>query len=169
MNLSRYLIRRVHRIDDNARRLQRERTFTVYLTNPSVRAALFGSISAEDEAMGDLAETAIWSQHLHSSELSGGLHYARWKEGRTDFEVDIVALDPGTQKPNLAVEVKWSDRIDDHPEELGGLLALAKKHTFAKIPIVTTTVSKLGAIRGIKVELIPTALYCYSISQEAIL
>lgn len=35
-----YLIRRVHRIDDNALRLQRARTFKVYLTNPSVRAAL---------------------------------------------------------------------------------------------------------------------------------
>jgi len=163
-----YLIRRVHRIDENARRLQRARTFKVYLTNPSVRAALFGSISAEDEAMGNLAETAIWCQHLHSSELSGGLYYARWKEGRTDFEVDIVALDQGTQKPSLAVEVKWSDRIVDHPEELDGLVALTKKHRFAKIPIVTTrTVSKLGAIRGIKVQLIPTAMYCYSISKEA--
>ena len=55
-----YLVRRVHRKDDNAKRLQRERTFKVYLTNPSVRAALFGILGSDDEAAGSLAETAIW-------------------------------------------------------------------------------------------------------------
>lgn len=163
-----YLVRRVHRIDDNARRLQRARTFKVYLTNPSVRAALFGSISAEDEAMGNLAETAIWSQHLHSSELSGGLHYARWKEGRTDLEVDLVALDPGTLKPSFAVEVKWSDRIVDHPKELEGITSLVHRCPMVSAPVVTTrTVRQTIEIQGRAFEFIPTALYCYAISKEA--
>jgi uncharacterized protein len=163
-----YLVRRVHRIDDNAERLQRARTFKVYLTNPSMRAALFGFLTAEDEALGSLAETAIWSQHLHRAELSGGLHYARWKEGRADLEVDIVALDRGTQKPSLAVEVKWSDRIVEHPEDLDGILALARKHPFASDPIVTTrTATELRDIRGVRVEFIPTALYCYAIAKDA--
>ena len=32
-----FLLRRVHRIDANALRMKRARSFTVYLTNPSVR------------------------------------------------------------------------------------------------------------------------------------
>jgi hypothetical protein len=162
-----YLIRRVHRIDDNAERLQRARTFKVYLTNPSVRAALFGPISIEDDAMGGLVETAVWSQRLHSFDFSGAFHYARWKLGRTDLEVDLVALDQRTQKPSLAVEVKWSDRIIEHPEELGGLLTLAKKNRLSSNPVVTTRTSAgLRDIQGVRVEFIPTALYCYAIAKD---
>jgi predicted AAA+ superfamily ATPase len=163
-----YLIRRVHRIDDNAERLQRARTFKVYLTNPSVRAALFGPVSAEDDAMGGLAETAVWGQRLHSFDLSGALHYARWKSGRADLEVDIVGLEQGTQKPSLAVEVKWSDRIVEHPEELDGLLTLAMKHPLRSNPVVTTrTVTELRRIRKVRVEFIPAAVYCYAIAKDS--
>lgn len=89
------LVRRVHRIDDDALRLQGARTLKVHLTNPSIRAALFGMVSAEDDAMGQLAETAVRNQWLHSTDVSRSLHYARWKAGRQDLEVDIVSLDAG--------------------------------------------------------------------------
>lgn len=39
-----FLIRTVHRIDESARRFHRARTFKVYLTNPSMRAALFAPV-----------------------------------------------------------------------------------------------------------------------------
>ena len=51
----------MHRIDDNALRMQRARTFKVYLTNPAIRAALFGMTGDDDDAVGNLAETAVWS------------------------------------------------------------------------------------------------------------
>lgn len=99
-----FLIKRVHRIDQNAKRFKRATYFKVYLTNPSMRAALFGFLNESDEAMGSLTETAIFSQWLHSSGIDL-LHYARWKKG----EVDIVSLSNKEQKPQWCVEVKWSD------------------------------------------------------------
>jgi uncharacterized protein len=60
-----FLIRRVERIDNNAKRFKRAMCFKVYLTNPSMRAALFGQIDANSEAMGALTETAIFSQWQH--------------------------------------------------------------------------------------------------------
>ncbi len=162
-----FLIRRVHRIEDNARRLQRARTFKVYLTNPSIRAALFGSAQADDEAMGSLAETAVWSQWLHSAEVSRSLHYARWKSGRQDLEVDIVSLDPRTQKPRFAVEIKWSDRVATEPRELRGLRELAQRHTLARTPLVTTR-SHTGKLEvdGLVIDCTPVALYCYTIARN---
>ena len=163
-----YLIKLVHRIDDNAERLKRTRSFKVYLTNPSMRAALFGISTAEDDAMGCLAETSIWSQWLHQGEVVNSLHYARWKEGRRDCEVDIVALDQGSQKPRAAVEIKWSDRIVDHPEELYAIASLASRYRFDKPAVVTTrSISKMTSLSGAAIEFIPTALYCYSIAKEA--
>jgi predicted AAA+ superfamily ATPase len=162
-----YLIRRVHRIDDNAMRMQRARTFKVYLTNPSIRAALFGFSQADDEAMGNLAETAVWSQWLHSTVVSRSLHYARWKSGRQDLEVDIVSLDQRTQKPRFAVEIKWSDRAPNALGELRGLRELAVKNPLARKPLVTTrTYTGTAQLDGVEIEFMPVALHCYTIAHN---
>lgn len=162
-----YLIRRVHRIDDNAMRMQRARTFKVYLTNPSIRAALFGFTQADDEAMGNLAETAVWSQWLHSTVVSRSLHYARWKSGRQDLEVDIVSLDQRTQKPRFAVEIKWSDRAPNALGELRGLRELAAKNPLARKPLVTTrTYTGAAQVDGVEIEFMPVALHCYTIARN---
>lgn len=164
-----YLIRRVHRVDDNALRLLRARTFKVYLTNPAMRAALFGMVTASDEAMGRLAETAVWSQWLHNATMSSALHYARWREGRQDLEVDLVALDPSTQKPGFAVEVKWSDRAPQALGDLRGLHTLALKHSLSRTPLVTTR-SYTGRVEidGMVIDFMPVALYCYTIARQVL-
>ena len=162
-----FLIRRVHRIDDNAVRMQRARTFKVYLTNPSIRAALFGMVQADDDAMGNLAETAVWSQWLHSAEISRSLHYARWKVGRQDLEVDIVSLDLRTLKPRFAVEIKWSDRIPGALSELRGISELAAKNPLARTPLVTTrTYTGKATVGGIEIEFMPVALHCYTVASN---
>lgn len=160
-----FLIQRVQRVDDNALRMKRARTFKVYLTNPSIRAALFGFVGAEDEAMGRLAETAVWSQWMHSTHLSMSLHYARWKSGRQDLEVDIVSVNQRTQKPDFAVEVKWSDRIVDTPGDLRGLREFAAKHPLIRKPLLVTTRTQTVRISP-DIQFLPTSLYCYSIARN---
>jgi len=162
-----YLIRRVHRIDDSALRMQRARTFKVYLTNPSIRAALFGMVVADDEAMGNLAETAVWAQWLHNAQISQSLHYARWKSGRQDLEVDIVSIDQRTQKPRFAIEIKWSDRIVSTPSELRALRELAGKFALVRTPLVTTrTYTGSMTLDGIAIEFMPVALHCYTTARN---
>ena len=162
-----FLIKRVHRLSDNARRLQRATSYKVYLTNPSIRAALFGIVRAHDSAMGHLVETAIWSQWLHSSDTIASLHYARWKEGRADYEVDLVGLAASTQKPRFAVEIKWSDRAFDDWSELKGLRSFMAEHTLTRPPLVTTlTQSGTKKIDGKVVEFTPSALHCYTIARN---
>lgn len=162
-----FLIRRVHRIDANARRMQRVTTFKVYLTNPSIRAALFGYVDAHDPAIGSLAETAIWSQWLHSTSTIQSLHYARWKQGRSDLEVDLVSVDARTQTPRFAVEIKWSDRCYSDWSELRGIRTLAASHVLARRPLVTTlTASGRGAEAGVEIDFVPTSLHCYTIARN---
>jgi predicted AAA+ superfamily ATPase len=52
-----FLIKTVRRTDQAGRRFQRDNFFKIYLTNPSLRAALFSPVQAEEEAMGPLTET----------------------------------------------------------------------------------------------------------------
>lgn len=162
-----YLIRRVHRVDENARRFQRARSFKVYLTNPSLRAALFGFVREDDAAMGLLAETAIWSQWLHNPVMIQSLHYARWKQGRTDLEVDLVSLDPGTQKPRFLVEIKWSDGAYNNFREIRGVRELASLHRLDCRPVVTThSASGIGRDGDLEIDFIPTSLHCYTIARN---
>jgi len=164
-----FLIKRMHRLDENARRLKRARTFKVYLTNPSIRAALFGYVDAHDEAIGSLAETAVFGQWLHSTRTIESLHYARWKQGRSDLEIDLVSLDPRTQKPRFAGEIKWSDACFSDWSLLRGIRALASEHALARPPVVTTlTAAGMGEENGVRIEFIPTSLHCYPIARNVL-
>lgn len=154
-----FLIKVVHRIDRNARRFQRANYFKVYLTNPSIRSALFSPIDADDPAIGDVAETAVFAQWFHSP-LE--LHYARWDQG----EVDIVALN-AVQKPMWAVEVKWTDRPFHHHGELRHLIGFAETNGIG-VACTTRTTQGRRTIGTVPVEFIPTSVYCYTLGANLI-
>ncbi|MBD2175376.1 ATP-binding protein [Pseudanabaena sp. FACHB-1998] len=153
-----FLIRRVERIDNNAKRFKRAICFKVYLTNPSMRAALFGQIDANSEAMGAMTETAIFSQWQHNKVVE--LYYARWKSG----EIDIVHLDKINQQPSWIVEVKWSDRPYRTLAELDNCIEFANKHPAISQPILVTsqTISdKNIQYKGVEFEFCPSSLYAH--------
>lgn len=160
-----FLIRRIRRVDADARRFQRTTTFKVFLTNPTMRAALFGAIDASGEAIGRLAETAVFSQWMHNTAFVDSLCYARWKAG----EVDLVSIDPARQKPRFAVEVKWSDRAVEDAREIKGLLQFARLHKLDRRPLVTTlTQHVVKTIDGIEIEFCPCSVHCYTVGKNTL-
>jgi uncharacterized protein len=153
-----FLIRRVERIDQNAKRFKRAMCFKVYLTNPSMRAALFGQIDADSDAMGSMTETAIFSQWQHSRVIE--LYYARWNSG----EVDIVHLDIAQQSPSWIVEVKWSDRPYKSFSELDNCVEFVSKHPKISQPLLVTsrTIEDPNVqYRGVHFAFQPSSLYAY--------
>lgn len=150
-----FLIKTVHRIDRNARRFQRANFFKVYLTNPSIRAALFSPIGPTDDSVGALAETGIFSQWFHAPMEQ---YYARWNQG----EVDIVGLGP-TQRPRWAVEVKWSDRFFERPSELKSLLQFCHSNQIPSVSVTTRTRSGVRECEGVRIRFMPASLYCYAV------
>ena len=156
-----FLIRIVHRIDRNARRFRRTTSFKVYATTPALRCALFGPVTADDEEMGPIAETAVYAQWFHAHL---NLHYARWRDG----EVDIVHLDR-PQSPGWCVEVKWSNRHFRNPGMLKGLREFSLRHPRAFL--LATTRTETGQAQpwddGLTVYFAPTSLYCYMVGHKA--
>ncbi|MBQ0961887.1 ATP-binding protein [Ideonella sp. 4Y11] len=153
-----FLIRRVERIDNNAKRFKRAVCFKVYLTNPSMRAALFGQIEADSDAMGPLTETAIFSQWAHSAMTQ--LFYARWNGG----EVDIVSLSGTQQTPVWAVEVKWTDRAAKVRSELDGCVEFVQRNPKMLEPVLVTTRTITASdvtYKGVAFEFRPASLYAY--------
>lgn len=157
-----FLIQCIERIDQNARRFKRAMRFKIYLTNPSMRAALFGQVDPDAEAMGNLAETAIFSQWQHSEQVD--LYYARWSSG----EIDIVSLSLTNQKPQWMVEIKWSDRPFDDRSLLRHCVEFSQLHpTITGQALVTTrTITANIEYKDVEFRLQPCSLYAYTLGSN---
>lgn len=155
-----FLIRTVHRVDRTAKRFKRANFFKVYLTNPSIRSALFSPITNEDPAMGEVSETAVFSQWFHSDIL---LHYARWKNG----EVDMVNIGK-EQRVEWAIEVKWTDRFYRKPAELKSLVQFCHANHLGHATVTTRSKRGTTIMENIRFDFIPTSLYCYTVGQNLI-
>lgn len=155
-----FLIQRIHRVDFNSRRFQRANFFKIYLTNPSMYAALFSPVADGDKATPYLAETAVYAQWFHFDSLDSLPHYVRWKDG----EVDAVMLHQQTQKPVWAMEVKWSDRYCDSPGELANLVDYCIANDLKQAWVTSKTRNAKCQVKGIDLIFLPTSVYCYSLS-----
>lgn len=156
-----FLIKVLNKVDVNAKRLKRVTSFKVYLTNPSLRTALFSPISETDNEMGNMVETAVLSQWMHREKLD--LTYARWKEGRNEGEVDLVLVDDKRYKPVWGVEIKWSNRYFEKPQELKSLIQFCKANAFQAA--LVTSIDQLGVrkIEDLVFSFVPASVYTYNI------
>jgi predicted AAA+ superfamily ATPase len=156
-----FLIKVLNKVGVNAKRLKRITSFKVYLTNPSLRTALFSPVIETDQEMGNMVETAILSQWMHREQMD--LTYARWKDGRKEGEVDLVLVDDKNYKPVWGVEIKWSNRYFDKPQELKSLIQFCETHKFQSA--VVTSIDQIGTkvIQGLSFTFLPASIYAYNI------
>lgn len=160
-----FLISTMNKVPTSSKGIIRKRNFKVFLVNPSMRAALFGEVSAGDDAViGHLAESAVMSQWNHLFRRNQHYYY-RDKHGN---EVDLVSIDPGTFHATSAVEIKWSDRTQaGNISDIKGLIAFAKKHRLKTVIVTSRQRSASLDVDGIRVVIMPTSLYCLNIGAMA--
>ncbi len=155
-----FLITRIRPVNETAKRFERVRQFKVYLTNTSLRAALFSPIASEDKSFGNLVETAIFDQWLHRPERQ--LHYARWQKG----EVDMVGVNAATMKPDWAVEVKWSNRFFEDPHQLSALLKFCNRNDLKSALVTTIDKSGYKTVDGVNLTFSPASTYVYTVGKR---
>jgi predicted AAA+ superfamily ATPase len=156
-----FLIKVIHRIDQNGKKFKRANFFKIYLTNPSLRSALFSPIEKDDEFMGNMVETAIFAQWQHSQDSP--LYYARWNSG----EIDIVSLN-SKQKPDWCIEIKWSNRFAEKPFELKKAKLFCNKHNLKFVMITTIDIEKTIIHDGVEYDFLPASQYCYTVGKNLI-
>jgi len=156
-----FLIKVLNKVDVNAKRLKRITSFKVYLTNPSLRTALFSPISETDSEMGNMVETAVLSQWMHREKLD--LTYARWKDGKKEGEVDLVLVDDKKYKPVWGVEIKWSNRYIEKTNELKSLIQFCKANSFTKALVTSIDQTSVKQIDGLTFSFLPASVYCFNI------
>jgi len=157
-----FLVHIVKRVDQKAGRFQRENFFKIYLTNPSLRSALFAPLSAESDGMGAIVETAIFSQWMQRTSFIP--YYARWKNG----EVDLVNISRKTNKPDWAVEIKWSNRFFQAPNELKSLVAFCFENNLKQA--LVTTIDKFGIRENnnVQIQYLPASVYAYNVGKNTL-
>jgi len=158
-----FLIKKVRRIDHRANRFKRDNFFKIYLTNPSLRSALFAPLSATDDGLGNMVETAIYAQWFHRDWFTPW--YARWQSG----EVDMVGLSEKTLRPLWALEIKWSNRPYERPSsELKALCKFCKDNGLATA--LVTTIHKQGPrqVGGLVFEFVPASTYAYTVGANTL-
>lgn len=152
-----FLIKQIRRVGESGKKFQRDNFFKLYLTNPSLRSALFSPLSATDEAMGNMVETAIYAQWMHRDWFTPW--YARWNKG----EVDMVGLSDKTLQPIWALEIKWSNRFYDKPYDLKSLIKFCNENKLDNAIITTLNKEGVQEYQGIKLHYIPAAAYAYTV------
>ncbi len=157
---SAYLIKKVRRIDQSGKSFKRDNFFKIYLTNPSLRSALFSPITSTDEMIGNMVETAIFSQLLHQEWFTPW--YARWKNG----EVDMVGIDEINLKPFWAVEIKWTDRYFNKPNELKSLNKFCIDNHLKQAIVTTINKEGIKIIKGLKIQFLPASIFAYTIGKS---
>lgn len=161
-----FLIKVIHKVDVNAKRMQRITTFKIYLTNPSLRCALFSPLSAIDSAMGGMVETAIFAQWIQRSDSE--VCYANWKQGRQQGEVDMVGLNVSRQQPNWVVEIKWTDRYAERPGELHSLLQFMVANHIAEGVVTSISSFCSKQMDQVRLQFLPSSLYAYIVGWNTI-
>ncbi len=157
-----FLIRVVNRIDVSGKKFKRANFFKIYLTNPSLRSALFAPIGGSSEEMGNMVETAIYSQWFHRFWHTP--FYSRWKGG----EVDIVGLTTDKLKPSWAVEIKWSNRYFNKPNDLKSLAYFLVKNKLNRAIVTTIDIDDEISLADFTLDYMPSALYCYTVGRRTL-
>ena len=162
-----FLVKKIRRADDTAKAYKREMLFKLYLTNPSLRCALFQPIDENDDALGNMVETAVYAQWIPRD---ANIAYANWNEGnKKQGEVDIVGINEARQKPDWAVEVKWTDKPFANPSsELKSLETFMKTNGLTHA--LVTTISETGKKEmpyGC-LQFMPVACYAYTVGENTL-
>ncbi|HUH48206.1 MAG TPA: DUF4143 domain-containing protein, partial [Arenibacter sp.] len=161
-----FLIKVLNKVDINAKRLRRITSFKIYLTNPSLRTALFSPVNESDTEMGNLVETALLSQWMHRENLD--LTYARWKMGKSEGEVDLVLLDDKKFKPIWGVEIKWSNRYYQKPQELRSLIQFCNNNHFESALVTSIDAEGVREIGNLRFTFLPASVYAYNIGLDTL-
>ncbi len=154
-----FLIKRINKISNTPKKFQRVTQFKTYLTNPSLRSALFSPISPNDAVLGSMVETAVFAQWIHDESFVP--YYARWQGG----EVDLVCLSKKDLSVDWALEIKWSNQFFDQPKKLKSLLKFLKDNKMKSATVTTIDQSGIKKIDDITLQFVPTALYAYTVGK----
>lgn len=175
--VSSFIVHRHTKLESmSARELLTSRNARYLVCNPSMTELLFGPIGRGDNAAtGHMVEAATILQHdlYDSTSAEKRFFFARYKQNRETFEVDIIGNNSGLGDGfDFLCEIKWSDREREIKKGGRNVLMASRKYggrldKNARLFCTTKTIQGQEGPSG-EVTLVPTALYCLGRGNEFI-
>ena len=81
----------------------------------------------------------------------------------------MVGLNPATQKPQWAAEIKWTNRFYERPGELKSLRQFMGANKLQWALVTTLDAAGVREVDGKKFQCIPTALYAYALGYNTLM
>lgn len=169
---SAWLIRRLHRVDRNAKRFQRAVAFKVFITSPSWYAALFGPVIPTDDVYERLVETAVYTQWLGASKRIAALTYASWRGGKVDLVgySDLASQKSRAPEPNLIIEMDWKQKLSGFGEGPQTVTEFVRMNCNGEEDtlLLTNNLVRTGYHRHVRIQSVPASLYAYGLVNELV-
>jgi hypothetical protein len=80
----------------------------------------------------------------------------------------MIGLDDKRLKPAWALEIKWSNRYVEKPDELKSLLQFCHKNGLKSALVTTTGKEAAFNFDGIDLTFVPAAMYAYTVGANTI-
>lgn len=160
-----FLIKILHRVDSQAKRMKRITSFKIYLSTTSLYCALYAPIASTNEQIGAMVETALVAQELQKGELE--FYYSSWKSGREHGEVDLIQVQSSSQRVERCTEMKWSDRYFNSTGELKSLAKFLRDNPQCQATVTSISKQGLRLTEQGEVLFVPAAIYAYWASYTA--
>ncbi|MFA9214609.1 MAG: ATP-binding protein, partial [Candidatus Methylacidiphilales bacterium] len=83
-------------------------------------------------------------------------------------EVDLVNISRKTNRPDWAVEIKWSNRFFEAPNELKSLASFCEENKLAQALVTSIDKSGTKEFNAIQIQYLPAAVYAYNVGKNTL-
>jgi len=156
-----FLIKRIYRFNDRNTDERNNLYFRVYITNVSMRTALFTPLSVDDIRTEYMVETAILAQWQHVEKDM--FYYCK----HDHVFIDLIKVDEN-KNPVWITNVRWQHPHGLEHNELDIVGHFCEKHGLLSSMITTKQTRDIIPSSNVIHSYEPASLYCYSIGKQIV-
>ncbi|RLD81880.1 MAG: hypothetical protein DRJ10_05630 [Bacteroidetes bacterium] len=156
-----FLIKRIYRFNDRHTNDRDDLYFRVYITNVSMRTALFTPLTIDDIRTEYMVETAILAQWQHVEKDM--FYYCK----HDHVFIDLIKVDEN-KNPVWITDVRWQHPHGLEHNELDIVGYFCEKHGLLSSMITTKETRDIIPSSNVIHSYEPASLYCYSIGKQIV-
>ena len=85
--------------------------------------------------------------------------FGKWKKWGRDYGVAFITKESGKHL-RISREIKWSDEMPEHFDEVTGLIDFARRHNVTEVTCASRSLMKTYTCEGIRIHFYPSSLCC---------
>ncbi len=156
-----FLIKRIYRFADRHKDERDSLYFRVYISNPSLRTALFTPLSDDNIRTEYMVETAILAQWQHIEKDM--FYYCK----HDHVIIDLIKVDEN-KNPIWITDVRWQHPHGLAPNELDIVGHFCEKYGLISSMITTKQTRDIIPSSNVIHSYEPASLYCYTIGKQIV-